>query len=241
MVSNDLFYLFWGIICPLLPEVIATSVFTRWHFLASALLIISYVIKHLCEGTSDLKLEEVTWYEYKSNKFSHILGPKRTKKYSKRELRHYLILKIWGKQHIRNKGDQLSHSILINGDDASQLQLFRKVCPQGFVNLFLFTLTLFPGSNLQETTDVWEDRLFKLSTKGKKQFKSKCSVHTKIGYFRSVNTVRCRERIEIKGTLGRCSDLHLRRTKWVNPTSVIHLLSTSKSKLEQSYITGLKN
>lgn len=148
MDSNDLFYLFWGIICPLLPEVIVTWVFTRWHFLASALLIISYVIKHLCEGNSDLKLEEVTWYEYKSNKFSHILGPKRTKKHSKRELRHYLILKIWGKQHIRNKGDQLSHSILTNGDDASQLQLFREVCPQGFVNLFLFTLTLFPWLQL---------------------------------------------------------------------------------------------
>lgn len=104
-------YLFWGIICPLLPEVIVIWVFTRWHFLASALLIISSVIKHLCEGTSDLKLEEVMWYKYKPNKFSHILGPQRTKKHSKRELKHYLILKIWGKHHIRSKSDQLSHSV----------------------------------------------------------------------------------------------------------------------------------
>ena len=103
--------LFWGIICPLLPEVTVTWVFTRWHFLASALLIISYVIKHLCKGTSDLKLEEVMWYKYKPNKFSRILGPQRTKKRSERELKHYLILKIWGEQHIRSKSDQLSHSI----------------------------------------------------------------------------------------------------------------------------------
>ena len=93
------------------PEVTVTWVFIRWHSLASALLIISYVIKHLCEGTSDLKLEEVMWYKYKPNKFSHILGPQRTKKRSKRELKHYLILKIWEEQHNRSKSDQLSHSI----------------------------------------------------------------------------------------------------------------------------------
>lgn len=85
--------------------------FYKMTFPGKCSIIISYVIKHLCEGISDLKLEGVTWYEYKSNEFSHILGPKRTKKHSKRELRHYFILKIWGKQHIRNKGGQLSHSI----------------------------------------------------------------------------------------------------------------------------------
>ena len=110
--------------------------------------------------------------------------------------------------------------------------------------LWIYSYSLspfFPDSNLQETTDAWGDRQFKLNTKGKNKFKSKCAVHTKIGYFRSVNKVKCREHIEIKGTLGRCSDLHPRRTKWVIPTSVVHLSSTLKSKLEQSYITGLKN
>lgn len=126
------------------------------------------------------------------------------------------------------------------------MMLLRCSCSGKFVlrGLWIYSYShspFFPGSNLQETTDAWEDWLFKLSTKGKNQFKSKCAVHTKIGYFRSINTVRYREHIEIKGTLGRCSDLHLRRTKWVNSTSVIRLLSTSKSKLEQSCITGLKN
>lgn len=145
MDSNDLFYLFWGIICPLLPEVIVTWGFTRWHFLASALLIISYVIKHLCEGTSDLKLEEVTCYEYKSNKFTHILGPKRTKKHSKRELRHYLILKIWEKQHIRNKSDQLSHSVFNKwwwcfSDAVVQGSLSSGVCEFILIHTYPFSL-----------------------------------------------------------------------------------------------------
>ena len=141
-------YLFWGIICPLLPEVIVIWVFTRWHFLASALLIISSVIKHLCEGTSDLKLEEVMWYKYKPNKFSHILGPQRTKKHSKRELKHYLILKIWGKHHIRSKSDQLSHSVFNKWWWCFSVAVVQGSLSLGVCELFLFTLTLFPWLQL---------------------------------------------------------------------------------------------
>ena len=77
---NYLFYLFSGIICPPLPEVIVIWVFTRrWHFLASALLIISYVIKLFCKETSYIKSGEVTWYKYKSSKFTSVFGSQKDK------------------------------------------------------------------------------------------------------------------------------------------------------------------
>lgn len=163
--SNDLS--FWGIIRPLiLPEVIVTWVFTRWHFLASALLIISSVIKHSQGGTSDLKLRRWCGINISPHP-SHILGPQRTKKHSKRELKHYLILKIWGKHHIRSKSDQLSHSVF-----NKWWWCFSVAAVQGSLSsvceFILIHSPFFLGSNLQEIARCVEDQQFQIEYKGEK-------------------------------------------------------------------------
>lgn len=165
-ISMTSSYLFWGIICPLLPEVIVIWVFTRWHFLASTLLIISYVIKHLCEETSYIKLGEVTWC--KSNKFSHVFWDPEEQRNSQRGNQSIISFKRFEENNIwiRSKSRQLSHSTV-----NIWWWCFSTVVAQESLSLGVYGLIhthpFFPGSKLQVTTDSWEGRQLKLSIKAK--------------------------------------------------------------------------
>lgn len=131
--------------------------------------------------------------KYKPNKFSHILGPQRTKKHSKRELKHYLILKIWGKHHIRSKSDQLpSHHSVFNkwwwcfSVAVVQGSLSPGVCE--FILIHSHPFSLAPTCKRLQMR--WKTNSSNWIQRGKTSSNPKCAVHTKIGDFRSVNKMK---------------------------------------------------